>query len=127
VIARNEPHRAQIAVYDPVAHVDIVGLEMDAVGNAQRAVVGLGRRDHRLAFGAGRGHRLLGQYVLARFERADRVLCVQADGQDDVDAIDIVRVGDIVVVIVSVEAGDVVARTQLFGLGAIARHEGGHA
>jgi hypothetical protein len=114
---------ARIAPSSPAAmrrlRLAVGRLEVDAVGDAELAVVGLRRGDHPLALGAGRGHRLFAQHVLAGLERAHRVLGVEADREDDVDAVDLAVVLHRVVVGVVVEPADAVPRAEVARLGGL--------
>jgi hypothetical protein len=65
--------------------------------------------------------------VLSGLERADGVLGVQADGEDDVDAVDLGIVRDAVEVRVIVEPADPEARAEVLLLGRAAGDEGGHS
>jgi hypothetical protein len=78
--------------------------------------------NHPLAFADGDRHRLLAQHVDAGLGGADRVLGVLRVGQGDVDGVDLLEAG---VVVVVAEVGHAVAAGDLAPLGPVAADDGG--
>ena len=96
---------ADPALPHEVDHPQVDLLEVQAVGDHQLdAVLGAGG-DHPLALGGGHRHRLLAQDVDAGARGANRILRVLRVGQRDVDRVDVLEAGLVVVVVVGAGRG----------------------
>ena len=67
---------------------------VQAIADGERALRRDARRDHLVALGDGHGHGLLTNDVLARLQRADRLLGVERDRRDDIDNVNVRIVRD---------------------------------
>ena len=84
-------HAPDRAVLNQPPRLLMRAVEALIVADHQKPVRLFRRRDHRLAFGKRRRHRLFAEHVPSRFERANRVLrvrAVRAANADRIDAFD---------------------------------------
>ncbi len=100
----DDAHRSKLPRAYETHTLEMVGVVLTAVRNAQQALRRLARIDHPLALFYRHFHRLFAEHMLSCFGGEDGLLAVQGVGSHDIDNVDVVVVGHLPHGLVGIDA-----------------------